>query len=377
MADPPKAEDDRRITWIDPDYDERAGPALEHMVSGEAASEQDERFSENATVSDHPPAETPTAAARALIAWFAGALAFEAVHAFAEAGSTSAAFGYGIGAVAVAIADYNLKWLLARTPAGLTRTLNQVASDARWWVAAAMLSLFVIAISPYIEQRRWPFAWQFDRPPAPPSQIGFTQQQVDEKIAAATATIQAKLDDMTRQRDDAIRQREASKATLAGRNETDIRRIQNRVQEICEYLNGKKLALARLDNFTKFSIGFAVSSKTRALQSTDEDRKNVADLYSEVVGGFPDRFRTDWREIASIVSGDEGMIGSLSNQIDAYRSTLARISEPATTSDVDDLLNIVRPLQTSVPAFQQWLNSSLEKCIAKKADLERTPLNAN
>jgi hypothetical protein len=76
------------------------------------AIEQSGRSSEKTTVAEHPPAETPTQAARALIAWFAGGLAFESVHAFADA-SYLAATGYGLGAIAVAIVDYNLKALLA------------------------------------------------------------------------------------------------------------------------------------------------------------------------------------------------------------------------------------------------------------------------
>jgi hypothetical protein len=78
-----------------------------------------------------------------------------------------AALGYGVGAVVVAIGDYELKWLLSGSPK-LAKSLNHVASDARWWTAVAMVSLLIIALSPYIEQRRWPFAWQIaDHAPAP------------------------------------------------------------------------------------------------------------------------------------------------------------------------------------------------------------------
>jgi hypothetical protein len=131
------------------------------------AMEQSERSSEKTAVADHPPPETPAQAARALIAWFAGGLAFESVHAFADA-SYWAAVGYGLGAIAVAIADYNLKALLAGSPR-LTKSLNNVASDARWWVGAAMLSLLIISISPYIEQRRFPYAHWFGYEPSPTS----------------------------------------------------------------------------------------------------------------------------------------------------------------------------------------------------------------
>jgi hypothetical protein len=56
----------------------------------------------------------------------------------------------------VAIADYNLKALLAGSPR-LAKSLNEVALDARWWVGIAMVSFLIISISPYIEQRRWPY----------------------------------------------------------------------------------------------------------------------------------------------------------------------------------------------------------------------------
>jgi hypothetical protein len=141
-------------------------------------------------VSD-PPAETPTGAARALIAWFAGALAFESVHHLSD-GSYFTAAGYGLGAVVVAATDYNLKALLAKSPK-LSTSLNRIAADARWWVAVAMLSLFVISISPYAEQRRWPFAWQLSTPT--PSA---------EDIAKATGPMRDQLNAVTQQRDAAL-----------------------------------------------------------------------------------------------------------------------------------------------------------------------------
>lgn len=96
-----------------------------------------------------PPAETPTGAARALIAWFAGGLAFESVHAFASSSYVPAA-GYCLGAVIVAIIDYKLKAILASSPR-LVRSLNDIASDARWWAGMAIASLLIISFS----QSQW------------------------------------------------------------------------------------------------------------------------------------------------------------------------------------------------------------------------------
>jgi hypothetical protein len=106
----------------------------------------------------NPPAETPTGAARALIAWFAGALAFESVHAFASNSYVSAA-GYCLGAVIVVTIDYKLKAILAGSPR-LVRSLNDVASDARWWAGAAVASLLIISFSQlqWVDlASRWPW----------------------------------------------------------------------------------------------------------------------------------------------------------------------------------------------------------------------------
>jgi hypothetical protein len=112
-------------------------------------------------MSDEPP-ETPTKAARVLIGWFAGGLAFKSVDTFnPDTMFAIAPIGYGLGAIAVAIVDYKLKTILAHSPK-LVASLNQAAADARLWIAVAMLSLLIIAISPYVERQRWPFADWFE-----------------------------------------------------------------------------------------------------------------------------------------------------------------------------------------------------------------------
>jgi hypothetical protein len=148
--------------------------------------------------------ETPTAAARSLIGWFAGGLAFQSVENLHSSYVVSSL--YGAGAVIVAIVDFKLPALLSKSPQ-LTKTLNQVSGDARWWVGVIFITLITLALSPYIEERRWPFEWQFSAP-APAPAPGFTQQQVDEKIANAVANLNSQLTEANRQRDAA--QREAN-----------------------------------------------------------------------------------------------------------------------------------------------------------------------
>ncbi|MGB7097979.1 MAG: hypothetical protein WBD95_04315, partial [Xanthobacteraceae bacterium] len=118
----------------------------------------------------------------------------------------------GLGAVAVAYFDYKLPVILTRSPQ-LTKSLNQIAANAWLWVGIGIASLLIITASPYIEQRRWPFVWQFVSSAAPkPTEPLFTQAQVNEKISQATVIIQKQLDQTTAERDAAnnrIRELEA------------------------------------------------------------------------------------------------------------------------------------------------------------------------
>lgn len=60
----------------------------------------------------------------------------------------------------MAIFDYKLPSILTGNPE-LIRSFNRLASDARAWAAVAMVSLLIIALSPYVEQWRIPFYWWF------------------------------------------------------------------------------------------------------------------------------------------------------------------------------------------------------------------------
>jgi hypothetical protein len=78
-------------------------------------------------------------------------------------------------------------------------------SDTRWLVAAAMLLLLGLILSPFVEERRWPFSAWFAK--APPS-TGFSQQEVDAKISNALANLNAQLIEANRQKDLARREAE-------------------------------------------------------------------------------------------------------------------------------------------------------------------------
>jgi hypothetical protein len=204
-------------------------------------------------MAEAPPPETPTQAARVLIGWFAGGLAFQSVETFAG-GSRLAAAGYGIAAIIVAIADYNLKWLLSKSPA-LTKNLNIAAADARWWIGVAMLTLFVISVSPFIEQKRWPFSAGSSA--SSPTYAGAVVSQKDYELLGD------KLATMTAERDD-LKQR-------VERADQKIAIIQQEIQEV----KSKFSDLETLNENLKTNHDDMVSNFHKELDLMNQDRDQL------------------------------------------------------------------------------------------------------
>jgi hypothetical protein len=80
----------------------------------------------------------------------------------------------------------------------------------RWLVAASMVGLIVVALSPYVKQHRWPFSFSATDSGSvvthDPSSAG--------DIAKTTAPIRSQLDDVTRQRNVARQELEDTKRQL-------------------------------------------------------------------------------------------------------------------------------------------------------------------
>lgn len=202
---PPRAgsvELGRATTWIDPQYDERLGPGMEHGASlrhalsweteqriaqtererqareaqqdlrldlTAVAEAQERRSPEKANVADSQP--TPVAGhdplpkdwieavPLVLFGFYGLAFAFEAVGAV-NRGNIWIAITNTVGCIicaGIALAWWKRKdWL----PQRLVETTTLVVTDARWLIAAMSTLLIIGALSPYVEQRRWPFAWR-------------------------------------------------------------------------------------------------------------------------------------------------------------------------------------------------------------------------
>jgi hypothetical protein len=235
---------------------------IRQVRSGRIAG--DEREGEQSSVSDHDPPETPTKAARTLIGWFAGALAFKCIETIDSGYWPS--LGYGAGAVIVAIGDYKLPTLLAGSPA-LTKSLNKVAADARWWVAVAMVLLLVITFGPYMQEGHWPVipftGWGKAVEPSQPQTTAQTplkpllppgspfRLMTGEQIVKEIDDLQARVNKLTQQLSDAQQAKNspAASSTSApqplpqsafaqtyGLSQADVRNIRDEVFKIRDSL---------------------------------------------------------------------------------------------------------------------------------------------
>lgn len=90
--------------------------------------------------------ETPTKAARVLILGFALACTFRAVEHYEWPWTADSAASLGL-AVVLTIADWKLPWVLRQAGPRATQTLNNVATDARWWIAIGFGIFLLMSVS--------------------------------------------------------------------------------------------------------------------------------------------------------------------------------------------------------------------------------------
>ncbi len=109
-------------------------------------------------------AETPTSAARALVSFFALALAARAVEKFGWDTYVDLVIS-AILAVALVIIAYKLPSIMNRFGKEATTKLNRIASDPKWWIIIGLVFILQGALWPFVEEKRWPFSAWF--PPSP------------------------------------------------------------------------------------------------------------------------------------------------------------------------------------------------------------------
>ena len=122
------------------------------------AIEQGARPAEKTTVSSHDPhTDYNSIADRIYIEGWVLALTFGAVEEW-RAGRMATAF---LCAVMSAFCQFVVirwsAWIKTHPNNPALRSLNVIATDARWWVATLMVFIAYLAFSPFVEQQRWPF----------------------------------------------------------------------------------------------------------------------------------------------------------------------------------------------------------------------------
>jgi hypothetical protein len=128
-------------------------------------------------MSHAPPTNDPLLLERAYIEGWVLALTFGAEE---ELRAANVGTGLLVSAMSIIGQIIVIKWpklrarIAERTP-NFTDKFSALVSDPRWWVATLAIFLMFLALSPYIQQRRWPFSWQLTEKlelaprPAPPA----------------------------------------------------------------------------------------------------------------------------------------------------------------------------------------------------------------
>jgi hypothetical protein len=100
-------------------------------------------------MSEGPPPETPVAAARVFIAGLALAVIFRAVEKFDWPEWHEAAI-WGLVALVLTVVDIKLSWVVQMVGLRASKTLNLVATDARWWIGSLLAIFIFVGLSPLL-----------------------------------------------------------------------------------------------------------------------------------------------------------------------------------------------------------------------------------
>jgi hypothetical protein len=301
--------------------------------------------------------ETPTASARALIGWFAGALAFECVHQFSD-GHTVASIVYGIGAITVAIFDYYLPKILGPK---LTASLNRATAKASLWIGVAFVTLLLIALSPYVEEKRWPFSAWFQPPPqivhvlptqeaidiASQPKIEAAQQDAKKQIEAAQQAVKDQVDKLTR---DNARLTAKIEAPVWQNIEVQMRRLDREILSPCDNLltNWREWVKANDHNSIMNASYPAVSSRAGS----------VIQIY---IDGMAALSRNADQEVISAL--DPSKVRTLGVAV------LAVYQQAISPSNLDETVMgaLVDNVQDAVRTVRTWQSANLEKAKQKIA----------
>ena len=318
---------------------------LDEPVMGQSERSSGEVVSDNRP-SGHEilPKDWIEAVPAILFGFYGLAFAFEAVSAM-NRGDIGVAIADTAGCsfcAAVALAWWKRKdWL----PQKLVATSVDVVTDARWLLSAMSVLLMASALAPFVEEHRWPYADWFKAAPS-----GFTQQQVNEKIAGAIAPIQAQL--------------AAKQIALDEANRT-IARLSTAPPKALSQSHTSVLTVAPTDQETELSIWRSVNAQMRELTDTINsgyvaisDWKSRTKQNKDSFISYLDTFRVN-------LSGALYALDSLRTQNIQYEGVATALDGNKRTNVfplIDQFTQVIRNTPADVPP---WSDSVIDPFLAK------------
>ena len=232
-------------------------------------------------------------------------------------------------------------WIRTRTwlPTSVAASLSKAPLDARLWIAVLLL-LFLYGTAPEIYQRA-------TAPVAPRVGTGFTQQQVDAKVAAATKSIQAQLDNATRQRDAAL----ADAAALRQR------------------LNTPPLPPADKPIWNSEEIAIR-SDLWRTIQRNVDGVVRAYNYSDTLLGKWEDQIPLNKKDYLRELSDLRGLIVATSNKIQELRRDYPNYQDISAVLDqpyVGPLLNSIDDFSLAVSSLPDELPPNYQITIRPKA----------
>ncbi len=103
-------------------------------------------------MAEAPPPQTGDAAVREFIGFFALGFVLAGVDILSRGGTWGKVCGFWVVGAVLSTVAFRWKWLKTKIGSRLVASLQQVASDARWWVAALLVFFIYLGLAPLIEK---------------------------------------------------------------------------------------------------------------------------------------------------------------------------------------------------------------------------------
>ncbi len=179
-------------------------------------------------------------------------------------------------------------------------------------------------------------------------------------------------DDLQQQLSSAQQQISALTSQHAPRfSKSEVLRLQGEVFAIHELLNTTALQLrdpVRELSENGMSI-VAANGQEKSVAMLNSYYNTAKALYVIIAQDNPNKLKYDWNEIGPLTDGAQQTIGLFLTILNQYRNVLLRPGD-FRSNILEGLLGEQRNIEVTGPEFLKWLDKSIERCEAKKVELQ-------